>query len=88
MNTLLNLTHCIVIVGTLADLVSSSQSQPSSNDPLIAHGRGSAAYIGVLLLLICLIAIIKVFSNKLDNAIIFALVLTLVAITAFILLIR
>ena len=88
MNTLLNSTHFIVIAGTLADLVSSSQSQPSNNDPLIAHGRESAAYIGVLLLVICLITIIKVFSNKLDNAIIFALVLTLVAIAAFILLIR
>jgi hypothetical protein len=91
-NSLLNSTHCTpqssastLIAATLEDPVNPYHSQTSDNDPLVAHGWQNAAYVGVLVLAICLIVAVRVFSKTLDNAIIFALVLTLVAILAFML---
>ncbi len=88
-DSLLNSIYCTphsastLIAATLEDPVNPYHSQTSDNDPLVAHGWQNASYVGVLVLAICLIVVVRVFSKTLDNAIIFALVLTLVAIAAF-----
>ncbi len=82
------LAHSFSIAAILEDPHNPYRSQDSNNDPLVAHGWGTIASVGALVLVICLIVIVRVFSKQLDNAIIFALVITSVAIAAIMLLIH
>jgi len=84
-NLLLNLAAVHLIADILEAPVNPYRSH-SGNSPLVADGWGNLAYVGALVLVICLIVVVRLFSKQLDNAIVFSLVLSLVAITAFMLL--
>ncbi|MBW4635525.1 MAG: hypothetical protein KME30_27655 [Iphinoe sp. HA4291-MV1] len=55
----------------------------TQNDPLIAKGLQKDQYFGILGLAIALIAVIGFFSRRVEYAILFAVVLSVILITFF-----
>jgi hypothetical protein len=85
-----NTTPVQSFIATTLESPSNPYHSPGNDnsDPLVAHGWQNGVYVGALVSVICLIIIVRVFSTQLDNAIIFALVLTAVAIAAVMLLVH
>jgi lipopolysaccharide export LptBFGC system permease protein LptF len=54
-----------------------------SQDSLIARGWQKEQYIGITILLICLIAVVGFFSRRFEYALIFALTLSIILIVFF-----
>jgi uncharacterized membrane protein YphA (DoxX/SURF4 family) len=53
------------------------------NDPTIDHGGQFAIYVGLLLMVACIAAIVGFFSRRVEHALITALVLSLCVIVSF-----
>jgi len=59
-------------------------SHDAQSDPLIAHGWQKATYIGTALLAFGFVALVGIFSRKVEHMIVAALMLTLVIIGFFV----
>ena len=60
-------------------------SSGSNQDPLIAKGLQKGQYIGIIGLAIALVAAVGFFSRRVEYAIVFAIVLSVILITFFLL---
>lgn len=80
----------ILIASTLEDPGNPYRinNRNSGDNPLVATGWDKVAYAAILVIAICVLISVRVFSKQLDNAVVFAFALTAVAIVAFMLLAR
>jgi hypothetical protein len=65
--------------------ITESPSPGKNQDPLIAHGLQKEQYIGIIGLAIALVAAVGVLSRRVEYAIIFAIFLSAILITLFLL---